>query len=242
MNVKTGTSSEQTSGDFEVTSRMVFRIAVPMTLAFMTVPILGLVDTAVIGQLGDPAMLGGLAVGAVIFEILFTTFNFLRTGTTAFVAQAMGRGDVTEQQAIFWRAVVLAIMIGLVSVALSPFLNRFALWVMDPTPDVYAAAFTYVTIRFVGAPFSLINYAMLGFLLGQGRALTTLGLQTLINALNIALSITLGLVMGFGVAGVAWATVLGEAMVALAALVWLRSTFDPATAPSWPRIVNRQSM
>ena len=233
---------EPQSREFQVTNKMVLRIAVPMTFSYMTVPILGLVDTAVVGQFGDPAMLGGLAVGAIIFEILFTTFNFLRTGTTAFVAQAQGRGDEREQQAIFWRALILGAAIGLTALALSPFLNRLALWVMDPTPDVYAAALTYITIRFVGAPFTLANYAMLGLLLGQGRPFLTLALQSAINGLNIALSITLGLWLGFGVAGVAWATVLGEAIVAIGALFLIRRQFDPANAPDWAYVLDRPAI
>lgn len=231
--------SSASTHEFHVTNRMVLRIAVPMTLSFMTVPLLGLVDTAVVGQFGNPAMLGGLAVGAVIFEILFTTFNFLRTGTTAFVAQAMGRGDLAEQQAVFWRALILAGVIGIAALLLSPFLNQFALWVMDPSEDVYASALTYITIRFFGAPFSLANYAMLGLLLGQGRSFLTLGLQSLINGLNISLSVLLGLWMGWGVAGVAWATVIGEAIVAVGALIWIHGQFDKETMPSWPDILHR---
>ncbi|MEL6920601.1 MAG: MATE family efflux transporter [Pseudomonadota bacterium] len=230
------------SGDFPVTNAMVLRIAVPMTISFMTVPILGLVDTAVVGQFGDPAMLGGLAVGVVIFEVLFTTFNFLRTGTTAFVAQAQGRGDEREQQAVFWRALLLAGVIGVVVLVLSPLLNWLALWVMDPTADVYSAALTYITIRFLGAPFSLANYAMLGLLLGQGRAVSTLILQTLINGLNIILSVTLGLWLGFGVAGVAAATVLGEAIVAIGAFVWLRRQFNPEYTPERSQVMDRAAI
>jgi len=232
-------NSQKGANDFEVTNRLVLRIAVPMTVSFMTVPLLGLVDTAVVGQFGDPAMLGGLAVGVVIFEVLFTTFNFLRTGTTAFVAQAMGRGDEQEQQAVFWRALTLAAVIGLAVLLLSPVLNRVALWFMSPTPDVYAAALTYITIRFFGAPFSLANYAMLGLLLGQGRSILTLALQSLINGLNIALSIALGFWLGWGIAGVALATVIGEAIVAIGALVWLRGQFDRSKAPGWSIILNR---
>ena len=78
---------------FEVTHRMVFAIAVPMTLAFLTTPILGLVDTAVVGRLGDPALIGGLAVAATLFDIIFAAFNFFRSSTTGLVAQAIGRDD-----------------------------------------------------------------------------------------------------------------------------------------------------
>ena len=93
---------------FVVTNRSVLAIAVPMTLAYLTTPMLGLVDTAVVGQFGDAALLGGLAVGALVFDVVFTSFNFLRSGTTGLVAQAFGRGDALEEQAVFWRAVLIA--------------------------------------------------------------------------------------------------------------------------------------
>jgi MATE family multidrug resistance protein len=93
---------------FEVTNRMVFAIAVPMTLAFLTTPLLGLVDTAVVGRLGDAALLGGLAIAAILFDLVFTTFNFLRSATTGLVAQAMGRGDPVEEQAVFWRSLMIS--------------------------------------------------------------------------------------------------------------------------------------
>ena len=80
---------EQPSRAFTVTHKSVFAIAVPTTLAYLSTPLLGLVDTGVVGRLGDPAFLGGLAVGAIIFDIIFTTFNFLRASTTGLVAQAV---------------------------------------------------------------------------------------------------------------------------------------------------------
>ena len=103
---------EQTSADrfatpvrpFAVTNRAVLAIAVPMTLAYLTTPLQGLVDTGVVGQLGDAALIGGLAIGAIVFDVLFNTFNFLRSATTGLVAQAFGRGDEVEEQAVFWRS------------------------------------------------------------------------------------------------------------------------------------------
>ena len=89
---------------FEVTNRLMLAITIPVMLASLTTPLLGLVDTAVIGQLGDPHLLGGLAIGALVFDFLFSTMNFLRSGTTGLVAQALGRHDNVEQEAIFWRA------------------------------------------------------------------------------------------------------------------------------------------
>ena len=95
-------------------------IAVPMTLAYLTTPLLGMVDTAVVGQFGDAALLGGLAAGAIVFDVVFTTFNFLRSGTTGLVAQAFGRGDRLEEQAVFWRAAAIAIVAGVALILLAP--------------------------------------------------------------------------------------------------------------------------
>jgi len=239
MRDQAGQTSGTTQRPFAVTHRMVLTIAVPMTLAYLTTPLLGIVDTAVVGQFGDAALIGGLAIGAILFDIVFTTFNFLRMGTTGFVAPACGRNDETEQQAVFWRAVIIAAAAGLVLLPLSPLIGAFGLWLMAPGDEVAAAASTYIAIRFLAAPFSLINYAVLGLLLGQARAIAGLFLQTLINGINIVLSITLGLGMGWNVAGVAWATVIGETVVAVGALIWLWRGFDKSQAPSRGRIMDR---
>lgn len=224
---------------FTVTNRMVFAIAVPMTLAYLTTPLLGIVDTAVVGQFGDAALIGGLAIGAIIFDIVFVAFNFLRMGTTGLVAQAVGRGDESEQQAVFWRAIVIALAGGVLLLPLSPLIRDVGLWLIVTDPEVAAAAATYVTIRFLAAPFTLLNYAILGLLLGQARAVAGLVLQTLINGINIALSIFLGLHLGWNVAGVAWATVVGEGVVAIGALIWLWRSFDKRQAPSWVTVFDR---
>src|SRR5919197_1313809 len=109
--------------DFAVDNRTVLAIAVPMTLAYLTTPMIGLVDTAVVGQLGDAALLGGLAAGSIIFDIVFTTFNFLRSGTTGLVAQAYGRGDTLEEQAVLLRAVAVALAVRLSVALLSPLIS-----------------------------------------------------------------------------------------------------------------------
>lgn len=194
-------------GSFVVTNRTVLVIAVPMTLAYLTTPLLGMVDTAVVGQLGDAALLGGLAAGALVFDVVFTTFNFLRSGTTGLVAQAFGRNDALEEQAVFWRAVLIAVVAGIVLAALSPLIAAGGRWFMDAGPRVSEAMGVYIGIRLLAAPFSLINYAILGYVLGRGEGGLGLVLQLVLNGINIALCILLGLELGWGVAGVAWATV-----------------------------------
>lgn len=184
---------------FAVTNRSVLAIAIPMTLAYLTTPMLGLVDTAVVGQFGDAALLGGLAAGALIFDVVFTTFNFLRSGTTGLVAQAFGRGDEIEEQAVFWRALAIALVAGLVLAACAPLFSIVGIWFMDAEPGVNAALDEYVRIRLLGAPFALINYAILGYVLGRGEGGLGLILQLVLNGINIALSIMLGLWLAWGV-------------------------------------------
>jgi len=218
---------------FVVTNRSVLAIAVPMTLAYLTTPLLGLVDTAVVGQFGDAALLGGLAAGALIFDVVFTSFNFLRSGTTGLVAQAFGRGDALEEQAVFWRAVLIAVVAGVIFAALSPLVAIGGQWFMDAGPRVSEAMSVYIRIRLLAAPFSLINYAILGYVLGRGEGGLGLMLQLVLNGINITLCFLLGLKLGWGVAGVAWATVTGEFLAMLLGLAIVVRRFR--ATPSLPR-------
>lgn len=216
---------------FAVTNRSVLAIALPMTLAYLTTPLLGLTDTAVVGQLGDAALLGGLAAGALVFDVVFSTFNFLRSGTTGLVSQAFGRGDALEEQAVFWRAVLIAVVTGVVLAALAPFFSLGGQWFMGAEASVNEAMDTYVRIRLLAAPFSLVNYAILGYVLGRGEGGLGLILQLVLNGINIALCIVLGLELGWGVAGVAWATVCGEFVAMLIGLAILLRRFRKAPLP-----------
>jgi len=187
-----------------------------MTLAYLSTPLVGLVDTAVIGQLGVPALIGGVAVGAIIFDVVFTTFNFLRSGTTGLSAQALGGGHHVEQNAIVLRALILAAISGVLVLALQWPILEAGLALIEASEAVEAATREYFSIRVLAAPFALANYAILGWLLGQARAGLGLLLQVLLNGTNIALSIFLVLELNWGVPGIAWATVVGEAVAAFA--------------------------
>ena len=217
-----GVPEEGNPRAFAVTNRGVLTIAVPMTLAYLSTPVLGIVDTTVIGRLGDAALLGGIAIGAVIFDLIFTTFNFLRSGTTGLTAQALGAGNETEMRATLYRAALSALVAGIAIVVLAGPILTVSLWFMRPSDAVSQATSVYFAIRVLGTPFGLLNYAILGWFLGLGRAFTGLALQGLLNLLNVALNITFVTGLGWGISGVAWGTVLGEAVTALvgAGLVW----------------------
>ncbi|KGF70209.1 XRE family transcriptional regulator [Hoeflea sp. BAL378] len=227
---------------FEVNNRMVLAIAVPMTLAFLTTPLLGLVDTAVVGRLGNAALIGGLAMAAILFDLVFTTFNFLRSSTTGLVAQAMGREDPTEEQAVFWRSLMISVVAGIAVIAAIPLLLTVGLPLMGAEGEVAAAASTYLVIRAISAPAALANYAILGYVLGRGMGGTGLFLQTVINGTNIVLSIWLGLGLDFGLKGVAAATVIAEITGCVAGFVIIHRRFDRRDSPSWKQVIHRPSI
>jgi MATE family multidrug resistance protein len=222
---------------FSVTHRGVLAIALPMTLAYLTTPLVGIVSLGVVGQLGDPALVGGVAIGGLIFDVAFATFNFLRSGTTGLAAQALGARDREEIVAIFWRALLLALAIGAIVLALQAPILGLALKLIGGSGAVQAATRTYWQIRVLAAPLALANYVILGWLIGLGRAGYGLLLQLVLNGLNIAVSVVLVDRLHFGVAGVGWASVAAESVAALIGLglvVWLNRD-DPR--PSLARIV-----
>ncbi|MBB3132543.1 putative MATE family efflux protein [Rhizobium pisi] len=227
---------------FDVTHRLVLSIAIPMTLGFMTTPLLGLTNTAVVGHMGDPDALAGLAIGAMLFDLIMGSFNFLRASTTGLTAQAYGRRDQHEQQAVFWRALISALGCGLALLFLSPLLIAAGLRLMGAEGSIAEATSTYFSIRILAAPAALANYAILGFVLGRGQGNVGLLLQAIINGINILLSIYLGLSLGWGVAGVAWGTMAGETAGALAGLFIVLRGFGKAERPARAEIFSRHRL
>ena len=225
---------------FAVTHGVVLRLAVPMSAAYLSVPLIGLVDTAVIGQIGIAALIGGIAIGAIILDILFTSFNFLRAGTTGLTAQAFGAGDEKEQQAVLGRALMIALVIGLVVVIAQKPLIATGLWLMHVGPAVEGAAGGYLAVRIWASPFALANFVLVGWLIGLARAGAVLFLQTVFAALNIALSMLFVLHLRWGVAGVAWASVLAEAATVALTLPFVIRLLPAGSRPSRQRIFERQ--
>ena len=209
-----------------------------MTLAFATTPLLGLVDTGVIGRTGDAALMGGLALGAILFDLVFTSFNFMRASTTGLVAQAMGRGDAVGERAVVLRALMFALGAGLLLALLSGPLLHLGLLVARPSERVAEAVSDYFSIRILAAPLTLWNYAVLGWLLGLARSGMGLALQVVLNGTNIALSLWLGLYLGWAIEGVAWATVAAEGVAALLGLGLLLHGLRGQEWPSVSRLLN----
>ncbi len=227
---------------FDVTHRLVLSIAIPMTLGFITTPLLGLVGTGVVGHMGQPDALAGLAIGAMLFDLILGSFNFLRASTTGLTAQAFGRHDRHAEQGVFWRALISALACGVALLCLSPLLLAAGLKLMGPESAVATATSTYFSIRILAGPAALANYAILGFVLGRGQGSIGLLLQTVINGTNIVLAIALGLWLDWGVAGVAWGTMVGETAGALVGLLIVFSGFDRADRPTRAEIFSRHRL
>jgi MATE family multidrug resistance protein len=199
--------------------REVLAIALPITLSNATVPLIGFVDTAVVGQLGEAHLMGAAAIGAVIFNMLYWTFSFLRMGTTGLTAQAVGACEPREIAGHLLRALLVALVCGGALVALQVPIRLAAFWLTGGSAEVLGAATTYFDIRIWAAPAGLVNFALLGWLIGLGRAGTAFLLQLFLNLLNIALALVLGLWLGGGIAGVAAAALMAETAAALIGLV-----------------------
>ena len=169
--------------------RDVLLIAVPITLSNATVPLIGFVDTVVIGQLGQAHLLGAIALSAAVFSFIYFMFNFLRMGTTGLTAQAVGAKNVSEVAASLVRALILATAIGLALIILHIPIKHLALSLMGASDRVSEIAATYIDIRIWAAPAALANFALLGWFIGLGKATVAFVLQLLLNAINIVLAI-----------------------------------------------------
>jgi MATE family multidrug resistance protein len=188
----------------------VFAIAWPIILSNLSTPLLGLVDTAVVGNLGDPALIGAIAVGGMIFSFLYWGFGFLRMGTTGLVSQASGAGDALSLRLNLYRPLLVGFAIGGILLVFNGPIGSFAFSLIDGSHAVEEAALVYFGIRILAAPISLAHLAITGYLLGIQQTRTLLAIQILLNGTNILLDFVFVVWLGWGVAGVALATVIAE--------------------------------
>ena len=190
--------------------REIWRIAAPMILSAVTTPLLGMVDTAVVGHLEAPYYLGAVAAGATIFTVLFMGLNFLRMGTTGITAQAYGANDNDRLREALGQAGLTALALAALLIALQAPLLGAALWLLAPSAEVAANAAAYFEIRIWSAPASLLNFVLIGWLLGMQNARGPLAMMLSTNLTNIALDLLFVVALGLAVRGVALATLLAE--------------------------------
>jgi multidrug resistance protein, MATE family len=223
----------------EITHGRVWRIAGPIVLSNATVPLLGAVDTGVVGQMGQAAPIGAVGLGAVILATLYWVFGFLRMGTSGLAAQAQGAGDGAERTAVLLRALIVGLGAGVVLIGLQAALFAGAFTLAPASAEVEMLARQYLAIRIWGAPATIALYAVTGWLIAVERTRGVFLLQLWINGLNIALDLWFVLGLGLGVPGVALATLIAE-WTGLALGLWFcRDAFGPALRAGWARIGDR---
>ena len=198
--------------------RSVLAIALPVMLSNVSTPLIGVVDTAIVGRIPDPAYIGAVALGALVFTFVFWAFGFLRMGTTGLTAQALGAGDAEELAAGLGRALLIAAVVGVALIALQWPIRELAFALIAGSERVEALARGYFEIRIWAAPATLANYALLGWFIGLGRTDIGLVLQLVLNLANIALDAWLVLGLGLDVRGVALGTLIAEYLAAAVGL------------------------
>ena len=192
------------------TSRNVWALAAPMILSNVTVPLLGIVDTAVMGHLENPVYVGAIAVGGTIFNFLFVGLNFLRMGTTGLAAQARGAGDANEMRTVLVQALLISLALAVLLILLQQPVGALAFWLIAPDADVLSPAQTYFSIRIWAAPAALANFALVGWFIGMQNTRAPLYIMLATNLTNIALSLLIVLGLGYRAGGVALASVIAE--------------------------------
>ena len=198
----------------------ILKLAVPSILANITVPVVGMVDIAVAGHLDVNAatMIGGIAIGSMLFDLLYWNFGFLRVGTGGLTAQAFGRGDRKECARIFARAAGIALASALVLIAIQWLFVNLALAVVDSTPEVRQLAAKYFHIRIWAAPATLSLMAFKGWFIGMQDSVSPMITDLVVNGMNVLMSIVLALGLtigdwrfdGMGFSGIAAGTVAAQ--------------------------------
>ena len=195
-----------------ITHRKIWQLAGPMILANMSIPILGMVDTAVVGHLDSPAYVGAVAIGTLIFSFLFWGFGFLRMATTGLTAQAIGSADRNsiETQFILRKTLKLSFVISVLLILCQVPLSHLAFSVIESSEGVATLGQQYFTIRIWSSPAILANYVILGWLIGQSDSRAALWLILVVNISNILLDLLFVTIFNLAVEGVAIASVIAE--------------------------------
>ena len=225
---------------YGITHKRVLSIALPIVISNATVPILGAVDTGVIGQLGGAAPIGAVGIGAIILGALYWIFGFLRMGTVGLTSQALGAGDAQEVRALFFRSAGIGVLAGLAFIIFQIPIFAGAFWIAPASTQVESLARDYMSIRVWSAPAAIAIYGLSGWLIAQERTRAVLMIQLFMNVTNIILDFWFVLGLGLGVEGVAVATLIAEWGGLALGLYLCRQVFRGLALSWWQQIANRR--
>jgi MATE family multidrug resistance protein len=223
----------------EVTNARVLKIALPIVLSNVTIPILGAVDTGVVGQMGEAAPIGAVGIGAIVLSAIYWIFGFLRMGTTGLAAQALGQGNRAEVAAILTRVLMIGFTAGALIILLQLPLLWAAFEIAPASAEVESLARGYMAIRIWSAPAAIAIFGIIGWLIAQERTRGVLVLQLWMNGVNVALNFLFVLGFGWGVNGVAFATFLAEWSGLAMGLYLCRAAFRVPDWRDWARVFDR---
>ena len=206
-------------------NREILKIALPAIVANITVPLLGLVDTAIAGHLGDKVFIGAVAVGAMMFNLVYWNFGFLRMSTSGMTAQTCGSGDFKESAKLLGESTALAVLVSAIIIVLQWPIRLLLLWIIGPSPEVTSLAITYFTICIWGVPPVLVMMAFKGWLLGMQDSKSAMWISIMTNIFNIAASLICVYLFKMGFVGIAVGTIVGEWLGLLYAALTVQRKF-----------------
>ena len=211
-----------------IRDRQILHIAVPSIVSNITVPLLGMVDVAIVGHMGNAAYMGAVAVGSIIFNLIYWLFGFLRMGTSGLTAQAYGRQDWTEATQVLRRSVLWGLGIALLLILLQMPLRWLMFWIIGPTTDVSPLAVQYFRIVIWGSPAMLSLYSLTGWFIGMQNTRIPMFISIMQNVVNILASLLLVYGFGMKIEGVATGTVIAQyAGLFMAIIFCLTATLFP---------------
>ena len=190
-------------------NRRILGLALPNIITNITVPLLGMVDMAIVGHL-SASHLGAIAIGTQIFNLIYWNFGFLRMGTSGFTAQAYGAKDMAEAVRIFMRAIAIAVSIAILLLLLQWPISRLSLLIFHGSETVLALALQYFFVRIWAAPATLGLYAVKGWFIGMQNSKLPMWIAIFLNVINIVCSLLFVLVFHWGIRGVALGTVIAQ--------------------------------
>ena len=203
--------------------RQIFRLALPSIVSNITVPLLGLVDVAIVGHMGSAVYIGAISIGSMIFNILYWVFGFLRMGTSGMTSQALGRRDLTAVVQLLGRSLAVGLAVALAILVLQVPVKAVAFLILAPDPEILRLASLYFNICVWGAPAMLTLYALMGWYVGMQNTRFPMLISITQNIINIVVSLTLVYGLGMKVEGVALGTLIAQyAGVAIAIFLWIR--------------------
>ena len=211
--------------------KKIFAIALPMMLSNISVPLLGIVDTAVIGHLPESYYLAGVAVGSMVVTLLFWILVFLRMSTTGLVAQAVGANDHLQILRLLIQSIFIALLLSIIILVLQDPLSSLAFYFIEGSEEVLFYGQQYFNIRIWSAPAALINMVLLGWLLGMQNAKAPMFLLIMTNVINIVLDVLFVVSFEWGVEGVAWASLSADYISLACGLLIIRRMVLPFYQP-----------